>query len=63
MTAPAYITHQGPDHLRIYRCQVCRQRITMAVWDPFCCQVCNDSNRAQVRRDREQARMSRGYHK
>lgn len=57
--SPAIITHQGPDHLRTYRCQVCCQRITMSIWDPFCCQVCCDSNRAQVRRERELARFLR----
>jgi hypothetical protein len=32
------------------RCVVCRQRITTAGWEPFCCEVCFDSADAAERR-------------
>lgn len=44
---------QDNNHRRLARCSVCKQRITMGAWEPYCCQVCHDSADAERRRDYE----------
>lgn len=36
------------------KCVVCKKRINMN-WDPFCCQVCSDSDDAASRRSWERS--------